>query len=79
MNTQLKQVLIDQIDDSVSRGYFETEEEAVEKALSSIREAKIMARIELSRQQEKEGKVSLFKGTAEEVKKRLRQKLEANA
>ena len=79
MNGHWKQVLINQIDDSVSKGYFSTEEEAVEKALSAIREEEIMARIELGRQQEREGQLSPFKGTAEEVKRRLQQKLEVNA
>ena len=79
MNTHLKQALINQIDDSVSKGYFESEEEAVAKAIGAIKEEEIMARIELGRQQVREGKVSPFKGTAEEVNKRLRQKLETQA
>jgi Arc/MetJ-type ribon-helix-helix transcriptional regulator len=78
MNTQLKQALISEIDDSVSKGYFATEEEAVEKALFAIREKEIMSKIEFSRQQEKEGQLSPFKGIAEEVNNRLRQKLETN-
>ncbi len=79
MNTQLKEALISQIDDSVRKGYFATEEEAVKQVLFAIREKEIMAKIELGRQQEREGLMSPFEGAAEEVKNRLRQKLDANA
>ncbi|NKB64137.1 MAG: hypothetical protein GKR95_20415 [Gammaproteobacteria bacterium] len=79
MNTKLKQILIDQIDNSVNKGYFETEEQAVAKAMGAIREEEIMARIELGQQQVREGKTSPFKGTAKQVIAELKAKLAAQA
>ena len=79
MNTQLKQVLISQIDDSVNKGYFATEQEAVEEALIAIRSKEIMATLEERQQEIKQGKVSSFDGIAQRVNAKLKAKLESQA
>ncbi|NKB25996.1 MAG: hypothetical protein GKR87_16820 [Kiritimatiellae bacterium] len=76
MNTHLKQTLLNQIDQSVDTGVYPSEEDAVTAALMGLRSEEIMEKIEVGRQQVKDGDVYLLdENFAADLKREIQESL----